>query len=66
MSFISNIIQSVEEDIETSRGRFMACINTDENADYRRGFLAGELVARLHFRCALQEMINASTQQPTD
>ena len=66
MSLAQRVKESIEEEIECSRNRFMESISTDENADYRRGFLAGELFARLHFKCAFREMLDASAQQPTD
>lgn len=64
MSLAAKVQASIEEEVERSRNRFMQSINTDENADYRRGFLAGELFARLHFKCAFREMIDAATEQP--
>lgn len=66
MSLTDKIRESIEEDVERSRNRFMESISTDENADYRRGFLAGELFARLHFKCAFREMLDAAAEQPTN
>ena len=65
MNLAAKVQASIEEEIECSRNRFMQSISTDENSDYRRGFLAGELFARLHFKCAFREMLDATAEQPT-
>ncbi len=62
MSLTERIKESIEEEIDMSRERFMKSISTDENADYRRGFLAGELFSRLHFKCAFRELVDAQKE----
>ena len=49
MPWLSNGVVKMTSKIEEYRKKFLDEMNTDENADYRRGFYAGCLVAALEF-----------------
>jgi len=46
----NDVMDLLDDQCESAWGSMITEINTDENADYRRGFRAGRLVAALEIK----------------
>lgn len=63
---IKEIRSWLYEDVNKSYSLFSSELETDENKDYRRGFLAGRLFAQLQLKADIGELQDAARKQPTD